>query len=592
MSLKCILELNWRKQIYQIGLLSISGGVLHKQELILVGFQTKEYQKNQQLKEQAIFKKQNVQLQKRQEQVNVLVHLHHFILKKNLIFNIKKIFLVKKEKLLQMELVQFQKIQSNKYARNLIQIQPHAFKLDLLGSKGVLMQMKFIEKNTIILRNSMKKFDVLNEGDKLYIDILDMNKYRNGYLNRQVIILLKSLGIQDKIFRDLQNEFLQMLEKEGFKDANFYNLFNVDFEENLVEKNIEKLDRITVLLKKMYDEQLYRKKDPFIDGVLNSLKYRGYYILKKKCNIYVEKSARLLGILDEFNLLEENQVYANYSKDGELFQEIEGKVIVVKNPCLHPGDIRILNAVSTKNDKKYNFLKEYKNVLIFPKKGKIPIAAQIAGSDLDGDQYFICWDERLIPNKEVIPFDYDQENNKNIQQNLQNQINDQQMLDFFIDFINCENLGKIDNSHLAIADQSSFFALDFRCIQLAKLHAQAVDYAKTGVSPYVPLNLQSKQFPDYMEKSDKNQYESKSVLGYLYRQVKGLSKHKPFFQKKAVFLNLNQKVINEDLLFKFFDENKIDFKKEIEYVKNIYQIYSIKYIHVRHQIQYYNIMMN
>jgi RNA-dependent RNA polymerase len=32
-----------------------------------------------------------------------------------------------------------------------------------------------------------------------------------------------------------------------------------------------------------------------------------------------------------------------------------------------------------------------------PAKGKLPLTAQISGSDLDGDNFFISWDNRLIP---------------------------------------------------------------------------------------------------------------------------------------------------------------------------------------------------
>lgn len=35
-------------------------------------------------------------------------------------------------------------------------------------------------------------------------------------------------------------------------------------------------------------------------------------------------------------------------------------------------------------------------------KGKFPLTAQISGSDLDGDNFFVCWDDRLIP-KSVSP---------------------------------------------------------------------------------------------------------------------------------------------------------------------------------------------
>lgn len=44
------------------------------------------------------------------------------------------------------------------------------------------------------------------------------------------------------------------------------------------------------------------------------------------------------------------------------------------------------------------------NCVIFPKAGKIPLTAQISGSDLDGDTFFITWDPRLIPTKIYHPF--------------------------------------------------------------------------------------------------------------------------------------------------------------------------------------------
>lgn len=36
--------------------------------------------------------------------------------------------------------------------------------------------------------------------------------------------------------------------------------------------------------------------------------------------------------------------------------------------------------------------------------GSIPLTAQISGSDLDGDTFFITWDERLIPSKHRDPY--------------------------------------------------------------------------------------------------------------------------------------------------------------------------------------------
>lgn len=46
-----------------------------------------------------------------------------------------------------------------------------------------------------------------------------------------------------------------------------------------------------------------------------------------------------------------------------------------------------------------NLFENYLNCVIFPKKGEIPVTSQISGSDLDGDNFFICWDPELIPQK-------------------------------------------------------------------------------------------------------------------------------------------------------------------------------------------------
>jgi len=83
------------------------------------------------------------------------------------------------------------------------------------------------------------------------------------------------------------------------------------------------------------------------------------------------------------------------------------------------------------------------------------------------------------------------------------------MLDFFILYMNFESLGRIDNSHLSFADQSEVYAKDPKCLKLAELHSDAVDFGKTGYQPEVSAKLFCKEFPDFMEKKDKAiEYES------------------------------------------------------------------------------------
>jgi hypothetical protein len=64
-------------------------------------------------------------------------------------------------------------------------------------------------------------------------------------------------------------------------------------------------------------------------------------------------------------------------------------VLVTKNPCLHPGDLRVLRAVDNPR------LSHLVNVVVFPRKVKRPISDMITGSDLDGDIYWACWDKQV-----------------------------------------------------------------------------------------------------------------------------------------------------------------------------------------------------
>jgi RNA-dependent RNA polymerase len=68
------------------------------------------------------------------------------------------------------------------------------------GAKGILVLDDNLPPRTIVTRKSMIKYECKHDAAQKYLDILDWNKYKAGFLNRQVIILLKTLGIKDKIF--------------------------------------------------------------------------------------------------------------------------------------------------------------------------------------------------------------------------------------------------------------------------------------------------------------------------------------------------------------------------------------------------------
>nr|GEX15462.1 RNA-dependent RNA polymerase 6 [Tanacetum cinerariifolium] len=66
--------------------------------------------------------------------------------------------------------------------------------------------------------------------------------------------------------------------------------------------------------------------------------------------------------------------------------------------CWIAGDIWVLKAVNTSG------LEHLVDRLIFPQKGERPHTDEASVSDLDGDLYFVTWDEHLIlPSKQSWP---------------------------------------------------------------------------------------------------------------------------------------------------------------------------------------------
>jgi RNA-dependent RNA polymerase len=236
--------------------------------------------------------------------------------------------------------------------------------------------------------------------------------------------------------------------------------------------------------------------------------------LRQKQRILVNKSACLIGVLDETGTLEYGQTYIRIKHsdqvENEVDETIDGFVAVTKNPCFHPGDVRKLTAIKAPQ------LSHHINVIVFPSKGPRPHPNEISGSDLDGDLYFVTWESGLVRFESVESMDF------SVSRKAEevDEMNSEMMKTFFLKFICSDNLGIIANAHLAIADDSPQKANDERCLKLAKMHSTAVDFAKTGVSDVIPKELKPKRYPDFMENKTKEQYGSTKVIGVLYRQAK------------------------------------------------------------------------
>lgn len=103
---------------------------------------------------------------------------------------------------------------------------------------------------------------------------------------------------------------------------------------------------------------------------------------------------------------------------------------------------------------------------------------------------------------------------------------EQEVQEYFTNYIVNDSLGIIANAHTVFADKEKEKALCAPCQELAKLFSIAVDFPKTGLPAEIPRKLRVNEYPDFMEKADKQTYESQSVIGKLFREVKEIAPHK------------------------------------------------------------------
>ena len=374
---------------------------------------------------------------------------------------------------------------------------PSCFQGRFLGCKGVWTTMWDDDTGQIYCRNSQIKFKV-EKKENNYFELCDYSRYIQSYLNRQIILLLNCLGISKKTFVNKLYTYQNKL-----NDSKFV-LSLVHYPE------------WNKMLQKMNSCGINKTNDRLIKAIIDSNLDILYNDIKKKARIYIEQSAYVIGIMDEYDILEYGQAYLHIKRDN-LDLILDKDCTVAKCPCLHPGDIRVLTfkkyREGDESTKKYEVFNRYENVIIFPSKGKRPHPDECSGSDLDGDNYFIFYDDDLVPDPEKLfePMSYLVEK-KEETKSTKFTIND--VIQYFAEYTNLNNLGLIGDAHLAISDKYS--ARNRISLNLAKKFSKAVDAPKTGDKVLLNEEETPQKFPHFMGKTQDKSYHSNSVLGKLY----------------------------------------------------------------------------
>ena len=251
-----------------------------------------------------------------------------------------------------------------------------AFQIRYRGCKGVVA---IDPTGTLLplechlgLRPSMTKFT----GNKAHnsIDILATARPFGCYLNRQIITLLSTLGVPDIAFTHLLQCMLKTIEKA---------LTDLDTAKELVMQHSNTNDSLLRLCFKVGINVL---QDPYLYSLIQALAGNLLSDLKNKARILVPKGANLIGIIDESQTLPYECIfYQTSAVDGTVIRPLHGtRVMVYRNPSLHPGDVRIMTFYDLPA---YHGLFD---VAVFPTLGDRPPANEMSGGKMRVYMLYMC----------------------------------------------------------------------------------------------------------------------------------------------------------------------------------------------------------
>ncbi|KAF8398930.1 hypothetical protein HHK36_014795 [Tetracentron sinense] len=445
---------------------------------------------------------------------------------------------------------------------------PSAFQIRYGGYKGVVAVDPMSEMK-LSLRESMSK----HESQNTKLDVLSWSKVQHFFLNRQLITLLSTLGIKDRVFEKRQKEAVDQLDKMLTDPLRAQEaLETMTWGEN------------TNILVEMLKCGYKPDAEPFLSMMMQIFRASKLLELRTKTRIFVPKGRVMLGCLDETRTLEYGQAFVQISSIGHkefcddplrIFSRnksgnsvVEGNVIVARNPCLHPGDVRVLQAVNVPA------LHHMVDCVVFPQKGIRPHPDECAGGDLDGDTYFVSWDPALIPPRQIQPMEYTSAPRKL----FDHDVTIEEVEEYFTNYILNDTFRIIANAHTVFADKEPSKAESDACLELARLFSIAVDFPKTGVSIEIPTHLRVKEYPDFMEKLDKPTYESQGVIGKLFREVKDIAPHTSSI--KSFTLAVAKQSYDPDMEFDGFKDylcDASDYKFEYDFkLGNLMDYYGIE----------------
>jgi len=297
----------------------------------------------------------------------------------------------------------------------------YIFQIRCCGFKGVLvafndeifnkyLKMQNVEKGTrtsainVIFRKSQKKYEAIEKEIMLNIVnwVNSTEKFPPASLNSEFLMILDgldkdgNLGIRDYIVGLFKNSLQDISESTNDPVKAYSKLF---FGYDISEFSV-KFSSILLACEGKLSESLDYKTHQTIKNQIMK-QHLIPSICDRKYNISIENSFYLIGIIDESDTLQEGEVFVSFRDSNGGIQYLDNKdVLVSKTPCYCLSEMRV---VKTKN---VPYLNHLVNCIAFSKKGNRPLPNCLSGGDLDGDLYFVTFNEIFCRFKNYPPIEY------------------------------------------------------------------------------------------------------------------------------------------------------------------------------------------
>ncbi|CAF4290881.1 unnamed protein product [Rotaria sp. Silwood2] len=232
------------------------------------------------------------------------------------------------------------------------------------------------------------------------------------------------------------------------------------------------------------------------------------------------------------------------------FKTVVGPVIITKNPCPYAGDIMTLKAVDLPE------LDCLKDAIVFSTKGNRPDCNKIAGSDLDGDQYFVYWGQELRISETIEPFEYKPQ----LPSDRSTPITANGVVNYCLSLLGATSHGEIYNLHAIVVDQNKEKHPKRTCqklaIEMAAMFSAAIDSGKTGYQTDTNRikeirKIVGYKYPDFLMKT--LSYQSESILGIIYRKALNFKTQNPqLFEGQDINDSINTSTRFSEKYFRFY----------------------------------------